>query len=287
MSHPAVLFIAQLHCIAQQILKKGRSMIRNSFSVMTLILCLLALPQKTLSEQTNEDVVHLKNGSIIQGAIVRLSPNDSVTIQTVGGSQLNLSMNKVSKVTMSVMQSDKDVVYLKDGSIIHGAIVRLIPDESLMIQIEGGSQYNFSMDEVLGVEMENPEQIPINPIPPSPKPIVPSRKSPSVAAGLSFVMPGLGQFYNRQSNKGFTFAFIYIGSIVLMITDGEIDNHTAAFGRRGAIAMFGCFANWIVGTCDAYHSATKINARLEWESQFSLSPIATRNRIGALVSRQF
>ena len=257
-------------------------MIRNSFSVMTLILCLFALPQKTLSEQTNEDVVHLKNGSIIQGAIVRLSPSDSVTIQTGGGSQLNLSMNKVSKVTMSVMQSDKDVVYLKDKSIIHGSIVRLIPNESLMIQIEGGSKYNFNVDEVLKVEMENPEQIPIDPIPPSLKTIVPSRKSPFLASGLSFVMPGLGQFYNGQPSKGGTFAFITIVSIVSLIALDETDNDPV-----GAIIALGYLVNWHAGTCDAYHSAKKINARLNRQSQLSISPIATPNRIGVLVSHQF
>ena len=263
-------------------------MIRSSRSVMTLFLCMLALPLKTLSNQTYEDVVHLKNNSIIHGAIVQLSPNDSVMIKTVGGSQLNFKMNEVSKVTMSVMKSDKDVVYLKDKSIIHGSIVTFIPNESLMIQIEGGSKFNFSIDEVLKVEIDNSIGS-SSQLPPSPKTAELSRKSPFIAAGLSSVIPGLGQFYNRQFYKGGTFAFITIGSIASLIALDETDNDNAIVTKNalGPIIAFGCFVNWLVGTYDAYHYAASINARLDWEQQLSLSPFVTPNRIGVLLSRRF
>ena len=259
-------------------------MIRYSLSVMTLMLCLLALPQKTLSQLANEDVVHLSDGSIIRGTIVQLSPNDSVAIQTVGGSQFNFSMNEVLKVTMSAMQTDKDLVYLNDGSIIRGSIVRLIPNDSLMIQTVGGSQFNFKMDEVLEVEMETTVQITIAPDakPTMPWPLMPRRKDPGVAAGLSFVIPGLGQFYNEQPSKGFTVALIHVGAIVLMVAGNENDNEGLAL-----IGALGFFANWLAATSDAYQSAKEINARLNRQSQLSISPIATPNRIGVLVSHQF
>lgn len=263
-------------------------MTRTLVVLLTGILCFLALSRKALAEHSNDDAVHLNNGSIIQGAIVRLSHVDSVTIQTVGGSQLNFSMNEISKVTMSVMQSDMDVVYLKDKSIIHGSIVKFIPNESLMIQIEGGSKYNFSVDEVLKIEIDN-SQVPIAPIPTSLKSIVPSRKSPFMAAGLSFVMPGMGQFYNGHLRKGATFAFITIGSIVSLVALDETDNDGGIVTTNllGPIISLGWLVCWVAGTCDAYHSAGVINARFDWASQLSLSPIATPNRIGVLVSHQF
>ena len=249
-------------------------MIRNSLSVMTLALCLLALPQNTLAEQTSGDAVHLKDGSIIHGAIIRLSLNDFVTIQTVGRNQLSFSINEVSKVTMSVMRSGTGVVYLKDKSIIHGSIVRFIPDESLLIQTAGGSQYDFRMDEVLKVNMARfGESRPV------------TRKSPSLATGLSIIMPGLGQFYNGQFKKGFTFAGIHIGSVVSVMMLGETDN--VITNALASYLAIGFFVNWGVSTSDAYHSARASNAGLDRQSQLTFSPITTSNRIGVLVSRRF
>ena len=254
--------------------KAKTSVLFYTIACMTLALCLLALPQKTLAEQTSGDAVHLKDGSIIHGAIIRLSLNDVVTIQIVGGNQLNFSMNHVKKVTMSVVRSGKDVVYLKDKSMIHGAIVRFIPDESLLIQTRSGNRYDFRMDEVSKVNMDRFGQS---------RPV--TRKSAGLATGLSIIMPGLGQFYNGQFKKGFTFAGIHIGSVVSVMMLDETD-----YGIANALASYlaiGFFVNWGVSPCDAWHSARATNPGLDRQSQLTLSPITTSNRIGVLVSRRF
>ena len=55
----------------------------------------------------------------------------------------------------------KDVVHLKNGSIIKGMIMEQIPNESLKIQTSDGSLFVFKMEEVLKItkEMIEPESI--------------------------------------------------------------------------------------------------------------------------------
>lgn len=45
-------------------------------------------------------------------------------------------------------QQYEDVVYLKNGSIIHGIILEQIPGESIKIQTKDGNTFGFKMDEV-------------------------------------------------------------------------------------------------------------------------------------------
>lgn len=49
-----------------------------------------------------------------------------------------------------------DVVYLKNGSIIKGSIVHVIPDKEVKIQTADGSQFVFAMSEVKEISKEHP-----------------------------------------------------------------------------------------------------------------------------------
>lgn len=51
-------------------------------------------------------------------------------------------------------QDMKDVVYLKNGSIIKGLVIEQIPTESLKIQTSDGSLFVYNMDEVLKITKE-------------------------------------------------------------------------------------------------------------------------------------
>src|SRR6185436_807878 len=62
----------------------------------------------------------------------------------------------------------EDVVYLKNGSIIHGMIIEQIPNESIKIK-SGENIFVYKMDEILKITKEeiNPAAIPI----PAPVPV--------------------------------------------------------------------------------------------------------------------
>jgi TM2 domain-containing membrane protein YozV len=71
-------------------------------------------------------------------------------------------------------------------------------------------------------------------------------KNPTLAAILSFLFMGLGQFYNGEVKKGVIFIVLYIVSIVLM---------TFFVGFITTPVL------WIIGMVDAYKSAKRINGQ--------------------------
>ena len=73
---------------------------------------------------------------------------------------------------------------------------------------------------------------------------LPARKEPIVSVILSFVFPGLGQFYNGQSNKGIYFIILAIVSIALTII---------------LIGGLLYLLVWLWSIIDAYNSAEKFN----------------------------
>ena len=73
---------------------------------------------------------------------------------------------------------------------------------------------------------------------------LPTRKEPIVSVILSFVFPGLGQFYNGQPTKGIYFIIMAIVSAVLMVI---------------LIGVLLYILVWLWSIIDAYNSAEKFN----------------------------
>ena len=91
-------------------------------------------------------------------------------------------------MTFAFAQSSlQDVVYLKNGSIIRGDIIEMVPDGAVKIMTSEGSVLLYDCAEV---EKFAKEQARIR------------KKSPWVAGALSLFTPGLGQFYNGEFRKG-------------------------------------------------------------------------------------
>ena len=64
--------------------------------IIVLFICLL-FGANMMAESTN-DVVYLKNGSVIKGTISTVTPNETVTIQTFDGSLFVLNMSEVTQI---------------------------------------------------------------------------------------------------------------------------------------------------------------------------------------------
>ena len=107
-----------------------------------------------------------------------------------------------SVFAQSSLQQMEDVLYLKDGSIVRGVVIEQIPGESLKIRTQGGSVFVYTMDEITKMTKE-----PLMGIGPS----MGTKKEPWLAFGLSFLIPGAGQFYNGQHSKG----VVQLGAVVL------------------------------------------------------------------------
>jgi len=78
--------------------------------VLPLILVLLSLPFLLNGQTTYEDVVYLKNGSIIRGVIIEQILNQSIKIQTKDNSLFVFNMDEIEKITKeqhSVVNANK------------------------------------------------------------------------------------------------------------------------------------------------------------------------------------
>lgn len=68
-------------------------------SLIVLISFIVLALNSEANAQEMEDVVYLKNGSIIRGTIIELVPDSFVKIQTIGGSVFVYQMSEVIKIT--------------------------------------------------------------------------------------------------------------------------------------------------------------------------------------------
>ena len=96
-----------------------------------------------------------------------------------------------------------DVVHLKNGSTIKGFVTEQIPDKGVKVQTPEGSLMFFDMKDVVKIVKE------AAPLPQSVVMSLPNpyqhgfvRKSPFTAGLLSCIIPGLGQLYATNWEKG-------------------------------------------------------------------------------------
>ena len=64
-----------------------------------LFLVILLTSISTFAQKDKQDVVYLKNGSVIRGEVVNLIPNETVKIKTADGSVFAYSMDEVKEIT--------------------------------------------------------------------------------------------------------------------------------------------------------------------------------------------
>jgi len=153
----------------------------------------------------------------------------------------------------------RDVVYLENGSIIKGKIIEYEPEEYLKIMTADGSVFVYNVEEISKVETESYETDE-----PQTEIIFEEKKSPVVAFALSFIVVGLGQFYNGEVLKGVSQEAMVIGGTLTALAfgidkketlDGTENNLTPWFFAGYGVATVGILWSWI----DAPMSASRIN----------------------------
>jgi len=116
-------------------------------------------------------------------------------------------------------QNLQDVVYLKDGSVIHGTIIEQIPNVSIKIQRNDGDILVAQMDNVIKMTKEPVLNLANSGSGRSDNNNnnIDSRdyKSPGLAFLCSFILPGAGQYYNGDITKGVIMDVVYATGIVM------------------------------------------------------------------------
>jgi hypothetical protein len=134
----------------------------------------------------------------------------------------------------------EDVVYLKNGSIIHGTIIEQVPNESLKIKTKDGSVFVYNMAEVTKMAKEQvavasssslnsySENQYTNINIPSYKQIKMNYNTrmyvsqptdpynPAISGLCSWLIPGLGQMICGETSRGLGFLGGYAGCYIVM-----------------------------------------------------------------------
>ena len=175
----------------------------------------------------------------------------------------------------------QDVVYLKNGSVIKGIIIEQNIDVNLKLKTSDGNIFVFDMKDIEKISKEgvgqNKKDIAAKSNVNEPDLINTTAKSyrePALSTTLSFLIPGLGQFYNGQTGKGIGCLLFYLGSYSIMLTSiininkdhsyinssNKIDKDTWAI--IAVVANFSGICCWVASMVDANHSSKAINKQL-------------------------
>jgi len=89
---------------------------KGQFYYLTIILAFAFLPFVSIGQSNFEDVVYLKNGSIIHGVIIEQVPNQSIKIKTKDNNVFVYKIDEIEKMTKEQPSgSGKNKKYVNDG----------------------------------------------------------------------------------------------------------------------------------------------------------------------------
>jgi TM2 domain-containing membrane protein YozV len=144
-----------------------------------------------------------------------------------------------------------DVLYLKNGTIIRGIIIEQVPDVSVKIQTADGRVALYAMSEVSKITRER--------VSTPARQRTPRLKKPGLAFMMSFLVPGLGQYYNGDVAKGLAQEAMVLGGTALAITAEATHLSEFVVVTGIGIAGAGFLWTWI----DAPISASRKNQKIK------------------------
>jgi len=217
---------------------------------------------------------------------------------------------------VKAQQNYEDVVYLNNGSIIHGVVIEQIPNKSLKIQTRDGNVFVFNFTDVQKMTKElvvnnnissnnkdnNDDKNTNNSTETTNVTPKGRYRSPAGAFWLSFLVPGGGQFYNGQYAK----AGIMLGLDVLAYSSvlllGTTDTYYS-YGYYGGyeteitpfyyVGLAVALGNGIWSMIDASVSArvmnrnngySLLNYKLDKNTDLALRPDFTVDRFGGQIN---
>ena len=117
---------------------------KKLFILLTALICCIA----TASAR---DVLYLKNGSIIKGELSEVVPTGNVKFKTADGNIFVYATTEVLKITKEGTGSNqlsRDIVNLKNGSVIKGSLTEFIVDNKAVLQTSDGSTFVYAAGDI-------------------------------------------------------------------------------------------------------------------------------------------
>ncbi|MFV1885045.1 MAG: hypothetical protein ACMZ7B_11195 [Balneola sp.] len=139
-------------------------MLKTYRITLTLILGSLLVSPATFAQSNLEDVVYLKDGSVLRGSILSFNENISLQIQIKGGSQFFVLFEDVREIKKEPRYNEKR--FKEKGYVNFTGFDRLPGgyDNSTRFQMSHGYQFNPHFSAGLGIAYVNYED-PISSIP--------------------------------------------------------------------------------------------------------------------------
>lgn len=82
-----------------------------------LLLCMLTFTCLNTFAQSYQEVVYLKNGSVVRGVIIEQIPEQSLKIQTADGSIFAYKMSEVEKITKETVGKSVTTASIRQGAV--------------------------------------------------------------------------------------------------------------------------------------------------------------------------
>ena len=194
----------------------------------------------------------------------------------------------------SAQQIELDAIFLLNGTAIHGTIIEHGSDE-IKIRTASGSVLIYKMREIATIT-----KVPLL----SQPQLQPRRKEPVVGCLLSLFIPGTGQVYNEQYEKGIFFFLCYsvgFGCTIAAYEKNALGNWYLPQENKdlAIIGVLMLLGSSIGSMLDAMYVADEINKRNQQQSrshliefsndQFTLGvdPMKSRAQLGAMLSFRF
>jgi hypothetical protein len=200
-------------------------------NLLLSMLCFFSL--LSIAQQNYEDVVLLKNGSIIRGTIIEQIPNQNLKIKTKDGSVFVYKISEVEKMT-------KEQIANASGNIGNN-------------NYSGNQNVNIVIPSYKQIKMNyNPHMYISQPGDPY---------NPTVSGLCSWVIPGLGQMLSGETGRGLGFLGGYIGCSILtgvgsgIVTASYYDGGIAAGSLIMIVGIIGMATVDIWSIVDAVHVA--------------------------------
>lgn len=179
-------------------------------------------------------------------------------------------------------KSAEDVIYLIGGSVVRGQIIEQAPGEFVRVQTIGGSEFVFKATEVEAINKESRTTV--------------AKKKTRIAAVMSFLIPGSGQFYTGDHALGATYLSSFVVGVAILYTGYE-DN--ISMGDRGNLDVEKddwkiCMGSQLYAIVavesarNAYRSAKKYNERNNLRARLRFTPmVPSKKGVGAMLSYSF
>jgi len=162
-------------------------------------------------------------------------------------------------VGLFAQQQKTDVIQMKKDTPQNRDTIKSIPNQSTTFKLPVGTPWTYNTNQEVKKEFIREKKAMELSLPPLNKPLLQEfafqAKDPTLACGLSILMPGLGQIYNGEMSKGLSFFVSTCGIGFLGI---ESISKSPAVGSFNVAVALGLYAWNII---DAPRSAKQINQR--------------------------